>query len=283
MDEEKLTQAAARAAELLSDALPRPEDCVHEFSPRFRRRMQRLMFRQKHPVLMRGLQSAAVLFLTITVLFGSLLTVSTDAREFVSGWVKTKIETVYHFYYEGNPSQGDSSAEYVLGWMPDGYTLIDIFELPNEKWYTYADENSSWTLTFLYSADSSDADIFLLNADCAEKEVMVNGMLATLYIPFNDDSPAIVWEDREKGVLFFITAQVSEDVLIKMAENIVEKKQLKNFSTRCPKSTDFIVTKGEHTKEGGESHEKGINPLGTVAADGSLHNGAGKPCSYPFN
>lgn len=223
MNEEELSQAAARAAELLNEALPRPEDCNHTFSPRFRRKMRHLLFRQNHPVLTRGLQSAAVLFLTITVLFGSLLTVSTDAREFVSGWVKTKIETVYHFYYEGNPSQGDSSTEYVLGWMPDGYTLIDIFELPNEKWYTYADENSNWTLTFLYSADSSDADIFLLNADCAEKEVTVNGIPATLYIPFNDDSPAIVWDDRAKGMFFLLTAQVSEDVLIKMAENIVEK------------------------------------------------------------
>lgn len=224
MDEEKLTQAAARAAELLSDALPRPEDCVHEFSPRFRRRMQRLMFRQKHPVLMRGLQSAAVLFLTITVLFGSLLTVSTDAREFVSGWVKTKIETVYHFYYEGNPSQGDSSAEYVLGWIPDGYTLVETVDFPGERIYGYVDADKKWNLVFSYSADSSGADIFLLNADCTQKEVTVSGLPATLYIPFNNDSPAIVWEDREKGVFFLITAHVSEEDLIKMAENIVAKK-----------------------------------------------------------
>lgn len=223
MNEEELSRAAARAAELLNEALPRPEDCNHTFSPRFRRKMRHLLFRQNHPVLMRGLQSAAVLFLTITVLFGSLLTVSTDAREFVSGWVKTRIETIYHFYYEGDAAQTNST-EYVLGWIPDGYTIIDIFELPNEKWYTYASEDSNFTLTFLYSADSSGADIYMLDADCAQKEVTVNGLPATLYIPFSDDSPAIVWEDREKGVFFLITAQVSEDTLIKMAENIVAKK-----------------------------------------------------------
>lgn len=222
MNEEELSRAAARAAELLNEALPRPEDCNHTFSPRFRRKMRHLLFRQNHPVLTRGLQSAAVLFLTITVLFGSLLTVSTDAREFVSGWVKTRIKTIYHFYYEGDAAQADST-EYVLGWIPDGYTIIDIFELPNEKWYTYASEDSNFTLTFLYSADSSGADIYMLDADCAQKEVTVNGLPATLYIPFND-SPAIVWEDREKGVFFLITAQVSEDALIKMAENIVAKK-----------------------------------------------------------
>lgn len=222
MDEEILSKAAARAAELLSDALPKPEDCGHEFSPRFRRRMQRLMFRQQHPILMHGLQSAAAVLLTITVLFGSLLAVSTKAREFVSGWVKTRIETIYHFYYEGDAAQ-TASTEYILGWIPDGYTLIDIFELPSEKWYTYANEGSNWTLTFLYSADSSGADIYILNADCTQKEVTVNGLPAALYIPSNDDSPAIIWEDREKGMFFLITAHVSEDVLIKMAENIVAK------------------------------------------------------------
>lgn len=224
MNEEELSRAAARAAELLNEALPRPEDCNHTFSPRFRRKMRHLLFRQQHPVLTRALQSAAVLFLTITVLFGSLLTVSTDAREFVSGWVKTRIETIYHFYYEGDAAQADST-EYVLGWIPDGYTLVETVDFPGQRIYNYADADKKWYLSFTYSVDSSDADIFLLNADCTQKEVTVNGIPATLYIPLNDDnSPDIIWEDREKGVLFILTAHVSEDVLIKMAENIVAKK-----------------------------------------------------------
>ena len=53
MNEEELSRAAARAAELLNEALPRPEDCNHEFSPRFRRKMRHLLFRQQHPGLIR--------------------------------------------------------------------------------------------------------------------------------------------------------------------------------------------------------------------------------------
>ena len=81
MNEEELSRAAARAAELLNEALPRPEDCNHTFSPRFRRKMRHLLFRQQHPGLMRCVQSAAVLFLTLTVLFGSLLAVSFTTKE----------------------------------------------------------------------------------------------------------------------------------------------------------------------------------------------------------
>lgn len=224
MNEEELSRAAARAAELLNEALPRPEDCNHTFSPRFRRKMRHLLFRQQHPVLMRGLQSAAVLFLTITVLFGSLLTVSTDAREFVSGWVKTRIETIYHFYYEGDAAQTNST-EYVLGWIPDGYTLVETVDFPGERIYSYVDADKKWNLIFSYSVNPSEADLFVLNADCEQKEVTVNGLPATLYIPPSDDrSPDLIWENREKGVLFFITAHVSEKDLIKIGENIVAKK-----------------------------------------------------------
>lgn len=224
MNEEELSRAAARAAELLNETLPKPEDCNHTFSPRFRRKMRHLLFRQNHPILMRGLQSAAVLFLTVSILFGTLFVTNTDAKDFVPGWVKTRIDTVYHFHYEGTPSQGDSSTEYVLGWMPDGYTLVETVDFPGERIYGYVDADKKWNLTFSYSTDSSEADIFILNADCEQKEVTVNGLTATLYIPPSDDnSPDIIWEDREKGVLFVLTAHVSEDVLIKMAENIVAK------------------------------------------------------------
>ena len=149
MNEEELSRAAARAAELLNEALPKPEDCNHTFSPRFRRKMRHLLFRQNHPVLTRGLQSAAVLFLTITVLFGYLLTVSTDAREFVSGWVKTRIETIYHFYYEGDTAQTNST-EYVLGWIPDGYTLVETVDFPGQRIYNYADADKKWYLSFTF-------------------------------------------------------------------------------------------------------------------------------------
>ena len=223
MNEEELSRAAARAAELLNEALPRPEDCNHTFSPRFRRKMRHLLFRQNHPVLMRGLQSAAVLFLTITVLFGSLLTVSTDAREFVSGWVRGQFGSGFIYTFDGDAAPSEIP-QYCLGWIPDGYTQDFTSELEGGKILIYGNAEGKQML-FAYSS-ASTGTVFALHQtdDCIQEDVSINGMTGTIYISPRENEPsAIVWIDPERNIVFDIGAVVDPQALIKMAENVTEK------------------------------------------------------------
>lgn len=223
MNEEELSQAAARAAELLNEALPRPEDCNHTFSPRFRRKMRHLLFRQNHPVLMRGLQSAAVLFLTITVLFGSLLTVSTDAREFVFGWVRGQFGSGFIYTFDGDAAPSEIP-QYCLGWIPDGYTQDFTSELEGGKILIYGNAEGKQML-FAYSS-ASTGTVFALHQtdDCIQEDVSINGMTGTIYISPRENEPsAIVWIDPERNIVFDIGAVADPQALIKMAENVTEK------------------------------------------------------------
>lgn len=223
MNEEELSRAAARAAELLNEALPRPEDCNHEFSPRFRRKMRHLLFRQNHPVLTRGLQSAAVLFLTITVLFGSLLTVSTDAREFVFGWVRGQFGSGFIYTFDGDAAPSEIP-QYCLGWIPDGYTQDFTSELEGGKILIYGNAEGKQML-FAYSS-ASTGTVFALHQtdDCIQEDVSINGMTGTIYISPRENEPsAIVWIDPERNIVFDIGAVVDPQALIKMAENVTEK------------------------------------------------------------
>ena len=223
MNEEELSRAAARAAELLNEALPRPEDCNHEFSPRFRRKMRHLLFRQNHPVLTRGLQSAAVLFLTITVLFGSLLTVSTDAREFVFGWVRGQFGSGFIYTFDGDAAPSEIP-QYCLGWIPDGYTQDFTSELEGGKILIYGNAEGKQML-FAYSS-ASTGTVFALHQtdDCIQEDVSINGMTGTIYISPRENEPsAFVWIDPERNIVFDIGAVVDPQALIKMAENVTEK------------------------------------------------------------
>lgn len=223
MNEEELSRAAARAAELLNEALPRPEDCNHTFSPRFRRKMRHLLFRQNHPVLMRGLQSAAVLFLTITVLFGSLLTVSTDAREFVFGWVRGQFGSGFIYTFDGDAAPSEIP-QYCLGWIPDGYTQDFTSELEGGKILIYGNAEGKQML-FAYSS-ASTGTVFALHQtdDCIQEDVSINGMTGTIYVSPRENEPsAIVWIDPERNIVFDIGAVVDPQALIKMAENVTEK------------------------------------------------------------
>lgn len=223
MNEEELSRAAARAAELLNEALPKPQDCNHTFSPRFRRKMRHLLFRQNHPVLMRGLQSAAVLFLTITVLFGSLLTVSTDAREFVFGWVRGQFGSGFIYTFDGDAAPSEIP-QYCLGWIPDGYTQDFTSELEGGKILIYGNAEGKQML-FAYSS-ASTGTVFALHQtdDCIQEDVSINGMTGTIYISPRENEPsAIVWIDPERNIVFDIGAVVDPQALIKMAENVTEK------------------------------------------------------------
>lgn len=222
MDEEKLTQAAARAAELLNESLPKPEDCVHEFSPRFRRRMQRLMFRQKHPTLMRGLQSAAILLLTITVLFGTLFATNTGANEFASGWTRIKIGPVSVYTFFGEAYTGEIPRFY-LDWVPDGYTLESVREEESGTVFTYKDPDGRQAF-FNFIVPTLDSYwVYPQLSEYREEEVSINGIPGTLHISSNaEHSSLISWIDTERNIMFNLSAYADTQTLIQMAESVVE-------------------------------------------------------------
>lgn len=222
MNEEELSRAAARAAELLSDALPRPEDCNHTFSPRFRRKMRHLLFRQNHPVLMRGLQSAAVLFLTITVLFGTLFATNTDANEFASGWTRIKIGPVSVYTFFGEAYTGEIPRFY-LDWVPDGYTWESVREEESGTVFTYKDPDGRQAF-FNFIVPTLDSYwVYPQLSEYREEEVSINGIPGTLHISSNaEHSSLISWIDTERNIMFNLTAYADTQTLIQMAESVVE-------------------------------------------------------------
>lgn len=222
MNEEELSQAAARAAELLNEALPRPEDCNHTFSPRFRRKMRYLLFRQNHPVLMRGLQSAAVLFLTITVLFGTLFATNTDANEFASGWTRIKIGPVSVYTFFGEAYTGEIPRFY-LDWVPDGYTWESVREEESGTVFTYKDPDGRQAF-FNFIVPTLDSYwVYPQLSEYREEEVSINGIPGTLHISSNaEHSSLISWIDTERNIMFNLTAYADTQTLIQMAESVVE-------------------------------------------------------------
>ena len=104
-----LKQAAEELAIAINESLPDPKECVFQFSPKFERKMKRLTRRANHPILYRNLRMAASVLLVFLIGFGSILTVSTEARTFVFGWMRVRYQSMYEYFFEGeieNPECG---------------------------------------------------------------------------------------------------------------------------------------------------------------------------------
>ena len=64
--DEMLAQAAAELADAINESLPSPSECTHQFSPRFEKKMKRLIRKSHHPIFYRTLRTVASIILVIT-------------------------------------------------------------------------------------------------------------------------------------------------------------------------------------------------------------------------
>lgn len=221
--DEMLAQAAAELADAINASLPAPEECQHQFSAKFEKKMKRLIYRTNHPIQPRILRSVASILLVILLGFSSVLAVSVEAREAVFGWVREQYESFYEYFFEGQP-KNDEPVSYYPEWMPDGYEYETSFEIDGGMIYIFT--NSSGAIAqFSYSNNSVESSIFIETANYEHHIVQINGQIGDLYIAPDDQTRnELIWQSHDGTVLFSISAMASEDDLVKVAESIVKEK-----------------------------------------------------------
>ena len=219
--DEMLTQAAAELAEAINASLPAPEECHHQFSAKFERKMKRLIYRTNHPVQQRILRSAASFLLVILLGFSSALAVSVEAREAVFGWIREQYESFYEYFFDGQPGD-EEPASYYPGWMPDGYVYEATLEIDGGEIYIFTNSDGA-IAQFSYTTSATTSSVFVENADYEYQEVVINGMLGELYIsPSKHTRSELLWIDSTSNTLFCISAIADADDLIKAAESVTK-------------------------------------------------------------
>ena len=213
-----LQQAAEELAIAINESLPDPKECVYQFSPKFEKKLKRLTRRANHPILYRSLRMVASVLLVFMIGFGSILTVSTEAREIVFGWMRVRYQSMYEYFFEGEVE----NVVYYPKWLPEDCKFETSYSTLGGEVYIYFTPRDS-LVQFSYISKSNEK-LYMDGVDAEQKEVMINGGEGTLYISHNESVTSnLVWMNKSRTVLFSISGDYDEDVLIKIAENIVEK------------------------------------------------------------
>lgn len=217
--DEMLAQAAAELADAINASLPAPEECRHQFSAKFERKMKRLIYRTNHPIQQRILRSVASILLVILLGFSSVLAVSVEAREAVFGWIREQYESFYAYFFEGQPGYEEPSS-YYPGWMPDGYEYETAFEIGGGEAIIFVNSDGA-IAQFSYSSTPDSFGMYIEAADCKHQTVSINGLEGDLYVASETSlSSGIVWVNSSCEVIFHVSAPLDADELIKIAENI---------------------------------------------------------------
>lgn len=218
--EEKLQEAAVEAHRIMMSSLPEPEDCIHEFSPKFERKMRRLTRRVDTPVKYH-LQRAACIALVFLSIASVYLYVDTDAQAQFFGWVKETYESWVHYFFESDDTDIPmQSYEYRPTWLPDGYTENSVRNQSTGVMVIYknADDDS---IRFHYTTSTESRNLFVDGENTIEVPVQVHGRDALLYEPTDDETaPMIIWKNEDETVLFLISGYIELEGLVKMAESV---------------------------------------------------------------
>lgn len=229
ISEERLRTAARAVSQAMMNNLPEPEDCHHDFSPEFTRKMQKLLRRGRHWGLYQGLKRVACFFLVLLLSGGAFLTVNAEAREIVFGWISERLDRDYHYFYQGTQGSDKVSPEdvrYLLPEIPAGYEPYDLYD--DGKGFVslcYANE-AGQGFRFEYMVGEDAGEMWLsAEADGEKRMVSVNGKQAEFY-PSTEEtvSSTLVWQDEETGALLYISGFFEEEYLIQLAESVVREK-----------------------------------------------------------
>ena len=187
-----LKQAAEELAIAINESLPDPKECVFQFSPKFERKMKRLTRRANHPILYRNLR------------------------------MRVRYQSMYEYFFEGEV-ENPENVVYYPKWLPEDCEFETSYDTLSGKVYIYSTPRDS-LVQFTYISRSNTGKLYMDGVDAEQKEVMINGGEGTLYISHNESVTSnLVWMNKSRTVLFSISGDYDEDVLIKIAENIVEK------------------------------------------------------------
>lgn len=223
ISDERMAEAAEELFQAMLNSLPNEDECTHEFSERFERKMKRLIRQAKHPVRHRVLQKVASIALVILIGFATVLAVSPTARAAFFGWIKEQYDSFTNYYYEGTVQEDPTSYRYALSELPDGFEEVSILEIPSETMIIYANHSNNQILHFTYSQESDRINHNIESAEYTMSTVYVNDATAFFYeAKDTSQANAIVWVDLNSNTLFRISAFWDLESLIQIAENIIK-------------------------------------------------------------
>lgn len=219
MIQENQLQLAAHLARNMTVEDFMTEDSVFVPSASFLEGMEQLCHRTKETQKVeKYLQRVACFFLALLLGCTVWLTLDVKARAAFIGWIQERIQSFYHYEYSGEPTASRQS--FTLGWVPEGYILESRTEMRAFTTETYINEDGR-KLTFTYSTEPENLDLYLTDDGQTHRTVSVNGTSADFYKAIDETGRNdLVWVENDQ-ILFVISSCSNESYLVKMAENMI--------------------------------------------------------------
>lgn len=223
INEEMLKKAADEAAQAITDSLPTPKECQHEFSASFQRRMQHIFRSTKHPIIYKFSKYVACFVLAVILISSTLLALNTEVRAAFFAWVREQYESFVEYRFIGEAPQENTVVEYELTWLPEGFSFQKEQNLDGGTYLTYTDD-SGRRIIFSYLQGEDAASLFVASDYTEIQSIQIGNIQADFYQASEEGSAnVLVWLSEKDNLFFCIMTNLSEDTMIKLASGVQKK------------------------------------------------------------
>ncbi len=221
ISDDDLRRASQKWEEARLGQFPEPEACGFETTPKFERKMKKLIERTDHPTKY-WLKKGLACFMLFFLLGGGLLSLNSEARAAFFGWTRKILGTVFEYRYTGEDASAPKNIVYLPSWIPDGFEIYRESYHEGAVMIAYLTKDGHLA-SFIYNVNGTGTVVQLVSESCEVHQVFVGEYPADLYLDnVEGENNALVWTDEERNVLFTINAPLSEKELIKMGESVMD-------------------------------------------------------------
>lgn len=217
--EEMMKQAAKEAGNIITDSLQTQEEYRYEFSKTFENNMENILQKAKHKKRKRLYKQVACYLAIFVVTGSSFLIFNQEARATFLYWLRGQYNGYMEYRYTGDGSA--EQQEYVLTYIPEGYYEKETTEMEGMNIAIYHNDIGN-QIAFMSSSGTDAISLFI--SDENAQEVMVGNIKADYYqAEADDENSVIVWYSEDRTTIFSISAALSKEEIVKIAESVEEK------------------------------------------------------------
>lgn len=217
-----LREAAIEAGKTLMNSILPEEQYRHDFSQNYERKMARMLRRTNHPYLYQSLNRVAGILLALVLTGAVWLSIDVQAREAFFGWLRETYETFFAYRYIGDKQQETEVWNYRPMELPNDWVEVECWTDESGGTVLYSDGTDGlyhFTYTWV------DTGVPIVAETKQPKEVSVVGGPADFYAATGSSENAmLVWTEEETGTLFVLSAALSEEEMIEIAESVTAIK-----------------------------------------------------------
>lgn len=196
----------------------------YNFSSQFEHKMNRLIKslgrKEKAQTVGKVIGKFAVTAATVMgIMFGGFLT-QQEVYAAVGNVIRSIFSTHDKYTYQENSEDIVFDDTIRLGYVPEGYELRSVYYMGNANLLTYESEEGK-NICFNYSL-AEGSSITVDNESHIYKEIIEYNIIYYFYKSEQDDFNTLIWFDEKYA--YSIDAQIPEDEIIKIAENIKSAK-----------------------------------------------------------